>query len=184
MNNMRGYRKNRYFRTVFAGALILATLNLEAKEYQLYKIAGPSSSFHNADPDSAKQERSCAVYVPAYSHIYLTTNQTTSLGITLSIRNVDSQRKIYISRVEYYDTDGALTDVLANGLFALEAMATVSFVIDQHDMRGGVGANFIVRWTGEKEIHPPIIEAVMVGSAGTKGYSFSSRGENISCNDR
>ncbi|MDD2661747.1 MAG: hypothetical protein PHY54_19025 [Methylococcales bacterium] len=26
-------------------------------------------------------------------------------------------------------------------------------------------------------------EAVMVGNAGTKGYSFSSRGENISCDD-
>ncbi|MGY6274828.1 DUF3124 domain-containing protein [Methylomonas sp. MgM2] len=143
----------------------------------------PGNSFVSVSPSTNKQERSCSVYVPAYSHIYLTKNQTASLGITLSIRNVDSRSKIHVTRVEYYDTNGALTDVLAGELFALEAMSTVSYVIDQHDMRGGVGANFIVRWTGAKQTHPPIMEAVMVGSVGTKGYSFSSRGETISCSE-
>lgn len=169
---MRKHLKNRFFPYMLAGAVALAVFEPHAEESR---------------PDQAtattKQERSCTVYVPAYSHIYLTKNQTTSLGITLSIRNVDSNKKIHISRVEYYDTHGALTDVLADKPFALDAMATVSYVIDQHDLRGGVGANFIVRWSGDKQLHPPITEAVMVGSSGTKGYSFSSRGENIACDD-
>ncbi|MCK9606143.1 MAG: DUF3124 domain-containing protein [Methylomonas sp.] len=141
------------------------------------------SYFYKVDPDKIKLEHTCSVYVPAYSHVYLSESQTASLGITLSIRNIDSKRKIYITQVEYYDTHGMLTDTLTTGLFALEPMATASYVIAQDDMRGGVGANFIVRWAGDKQMHPPIIEAIMVGNVGTKGYSFSSRGENISCNE-
>lgn len=167
---MRSHRKNRAIQSILAVVLALAAFELPADESR-------------ADPAPAKPERSCTDYVPAYSHIYLSKDQTTSLGITLSIRNVDSTKKISVSRVEYYDTHGVLTDVLADKSFALGPMATVSYVIDQQDMRGGVGANFIVRWAGDKQIHPPITEAVMVGSSGTKGYSFSSRGENIACDD-
>lgn len=166
------YRKNIVSQYFLAGVLALAAFELHSEESRPNQVSA-----------TAKPERSCTDYVPAYSHIYLSKDQTTSLGITLSIRNVDSTKKIIISRVEYYDTHGVLTDVLADKSFALNAMTTVSYVIDQHDMRGGVGANFIVRWLGDKQIHPPITEAVMVGSSGTKGYSFSSRGENIACDD-
>ncbi len=169
---MRRYRKNIYCQYILTGVLALAAFELHSEESLPDQVSA-----------TAKPERWCTDYVPAYSHIYLSKDQTTSLGITLSIRNVDSAKKISVSRVEYYDTHGVLTDVLADKAFTLDPMATVSYVIDQHDMRGGVGANFIVRWTGDKQIHPPITEAVMVGSSGTKGYSFSSRGENIACND-
>jgi len=180
---MHRYQKAKNFGYILACIVTLATFELWAKEPQNDTAPATGGSFYRVEQENFKQERSCSVYVPAYSHIYLTKDNTTSLGITLSIRNVDSRRKIYISGIEYYDTHGVLTEVLAKGLFALEPMATVSYVIDQHDMRGGVGANFIVHWAGEKQIHPPIMEAVMVGSVGTKGYSFSSRGETVSCNE-
>jgi len=180
---MRQFQKTGYFRFILAFIFTLAAFELCAEETQKDKAPVSRNSFYPVDQNNIKLERSCSVYVPAYSHIYLTRSQITSLGITLSIRNVDSGRKIYISRVEYFDTYGVLTDVLVDGLHALEPMATVSYVIDQHDMRGGVGANFIVHWAGEKQIHPPIFEAVMVGSVGTKGYSFSSRGETVSCDE-
>lgn len=180
---MRRYQYRKWFRRVIVAIFTMATCSAECEESYSYTKPKTGSYFYKVDPNSVKMHHTCSVYVPAYSHIYLSKDQTASLGITLSIRNVDSSRKIYITHVEYYDTHGVLTDTLAMGLFALEPMATVSYVIDQHDMRGGVGANFIVRWAGEKTIFPPIIEAVMVGNAGTKGYSFSSRGENISCDD-
>ncbi|AEG01948.1 DUF3124 domain-containing protein [Methylomonas methanica] len=169
---MRRYQKNIVSQYFLAGVLTLAAFALHSEEPRADQVS-----------TTTKPERSCTDYVPAYSHIYLSKDQTTSLGITLSIRNVDSTKKISVSRVEYYDTHGVLTDVLADKSFTLGPMATVSYVIDQQDMRGGVGANFIVRWSGDKQIHPPITEAVMVGSSGTKGYSFSSRGENIACDD-
>ena len=168
---------------LFIAILTTVTCAVYADDFQVYKQPIVGSSFYKVDPDKVKLERSCSVYVPAYSHVYLTESQTAALGITLSIRNIDSKQKLYITQVEYYDTQGKLTDTLNSGLFALEPMATASYVIAQHDMRGGVGANFIVRWAGEKQIHPPITEAVMVGNVGTKGYSFSSRGENIFCSE-
>lgn len=172
------------FRRILTVTLSMAAcmVCVEASE-QGYKSPDVNSHFYKVDPNSIKLERRCSVYVPAYSHIYLTENQTASLGITLSIRNIDSNRSIYITRVDYYDTKGKLADTLNNGLYALAPMATASYVISQKDVRGGVGANFVVQWAAEKQIYPPIIEAIMAGHAGTKSYSFSSRGENISCND-
>lgn len=173
-----------WFCRILTAILTMTTCSVYAEaDEQVYKSPAVNSHFYKVDPNSIKLERTCSVYVPAYSHIYLTENQTASLGITLSIRNIDSNRTIYIKRVDYYDTEGKLTETLNNGLFALTPMATASYVISQKDMRGGVGANFVVQWAAEKQIYPPIIEAIMAGHAGTKSYSFSSRGENISCND-
>ena len=174
-------QKIRGFRSVIAVIFILVACIASGDESS--NKLKTESYFYKVDPNSVNLKHSCSVYVPAYSHIYLSKDHLASLGVTLSIRNVDSSRKLYITQVEYYDTQGTLTDMLTAGLFALAPMATISYVIDQQDMRGGVGANFIVRWAAENPIHPPIIEAIMAGNAGTKGYSFSSRGENISCND-
>ena len=180
---MRDSQKSMRFRGIFAVVFIMLACIAEGGESYFSKEPKSGSYFYKVGPELIKLKHACSAYVPAYSHIYLSKNKTASLGITLSIRNVDSSQKIYISQVEYYDTQGKLTDTLTSGLFALEPMATVSYVIDQHDMRGGVGANFIVRWAVEKPIYPPIIEAIMAGNAGTQSYSFSSRGENVSCND-
>lgn len=119
------------------------------------------------------------LYVPAYSHIYISNTEEIYLGITLSIRNTDFKEKLYIDKVEYYDNDGNLIDDYIKSPLVLKGMASTNFVIKQSDKRGGSGANFIVKYHSEKPINEPIVESVMVGVFGTKGLAFNSRATKI-----
>jgi len=51
--------------------------------------------------------------------------------------------------------------------------------IEQNDVSGGFGANFIVRWDADRIINSPIIECVMIGSTVGQGISFVSSGQVI-----
>jgi len=114
-----------------------------------------------------------AAYVPVYSHIYYDGGRPYLLETTLSIRNVDPNRRIYFSAVDYYDTRGKLSKKRLDRLIMLEPLQTIEFLVERHDATGGSGANFIVEWhAATPDTHPPLIEAVMVGRSGTNAISF------------
>lgn len=149
---------------------------------------GPPSSYAPANLDdyaaTAVSVDSLAVhradYVPVYSHIYYDGGRPYLLETMLSIRNVDPKRRIYVSAVNYYDTDGKLSQQKVDRLIKLEPLQTIEFLIKRHDSTGGSGANFIVEWHAEaKDSHPPLIEAVMVGRSGTNAISFVRRSEPL-----
>lgn len=121
-----------------------------------------------------------AAYVPVYSHIYYDGGRPYLLETTLSIRNVDPKRPVYVSAVEYYDTDGKLSKTQVDRLIKLDPLETIEFLIERHDVTGGSGANFIVEWhAGAKQTHAPLIEAVMVGRSGTNAISFVRKAEPL-----
>jgi hypothetical protein len=117
------------------------------------------------------------VYVPAYSHInILASGRTYPLSVTLSIRNTDANHPISIEFVKYFDSSGAIVERFVTEPRSLSPMASTEFFIEQRDARGGGGANFLVRWSAEGPVYEPVIEAVMVGTTGTLGVSFVSKG--------
>lgn len=117
------------------------------------------------------------VYVPVYSHIYQwDQNRTLNLTTTLSIRNVDPYRSLIISRVSYYDSKGNLVQQYIDSEVEVESLASISYVIEKGDLRGGVGANFLVTWKSEEPIIPPVIESVNISTPGQQGVSFLSVG--------
>ena len=121
-----------------------------------------------------------AVYVPVYSHIYYDGGRPYLLETTLSIRNVDPNEPVYLSKADYYDTNGALSKEKIDRLVKLEPLQTIEFLIERHDASGGSGANFIVEWHAEdKSVHSPLIEAVMVGRSGTNAISFVGKSEPL-----
>ena len=121
-----------------------------------------------------------AAYVPVYSHIYYDGGRPYLLETTLSIRNVDPKRPIYVSAVEYYDTNGKLSKKYVDRLIQLDPLQTIEFLVERHDVAGGSGANFIVEWhVGATETHAPLIEAVMVGRSGTNAISFVRKSEPL-----
>jgi hypothetical protein len=121
-----------------------------------------------------------AAYVPVYSHIYYDGGRPYLLETTLSIRNVDPKRPIYVSAVEYYDTNGKLSKKYVDRLIKLDPLQTIEFLVERHDVAGGSGANFIVEWhVGATETHAPLIEAVMVGRSGTNAISFVRKSEPL-----
>lgn len=121
-----------------------------------------------------------AVYVPVYSHIYYDGGRPYLLETTLSIRNVDPNSPVYISRADYYDTDGALSKKALDRLIELRPLQTIEFLVERHDASGGSGANYIVVWhAASKSVHPPLIETVMVGRSGTNAISFVRKSEPL-----
>ncbi|MFN8370620.1 MAG: DUF3124 domain-containing protein [Bacteriovoracaceae bacterium] len=120
------------------------------------------------------------VYVPIYSSIYFG-NETKLLHLTavLSIRNTSLKEPIIITQIDYFDTNGKLIKSFITNPFTLGKMASKDFVVPEMDLKGGTGANFLVTWHGENKVSRPIIESVMLSEIGTKGISFTSRGEEV-----
>ncbi len=119
------------------------------------------------------------VYVPIYSDIYLSRNdQSSLLSATLSIRNTSFNDSLFISIIDYYNTEGDLVRSYIDQPIVLSPMATVNYVIEREDKSGGPGANFIVKMYSDNEIKP-LIQAVMIGLNGNKGFAFSTDGYSI-----
>ncbi len=121
-----------------------------------------------------------AVYVPVYSHIYYGDRETPIyLAATVSIRNIDQTNPITIIEANYYDTKGALLKKFLNKPFQLGANGSTRFIIKESDDKGGSGANFIIKWTSDTNVNPPIIESIMIGRRNQQAVSFTSRGQAI-----
>ncbi|MBV5262590.1 DUF3124 domain-containing protein [Pinisolibacter aquiterrae] len=119
-------------------------------------------------------------YVPVYSSVMAIGGSTRiDFSVTLSIHNGSSTRPITIERIDYYDTAGKLVEEHLPEPVAIRPYGTIQVVVGQPDTRGGLGANFIVDWTSPTASIEPIIEAVMLSSHGTQGYSFSSVGRKV-----
>jgi hypothetical protein len=121
------------------------------------------------------------LYVPAYSHIYIRDAQRSmNLATTLSIRNASPQSPIILSTIKYFDSDGERVRAYLDTTRRLPPMASTYVVVEQDDLRGGVGANFIVRWHADEPVHPPIVETVMITTESTQGISFRSTARVLS----
>lgn len=124
--------------------------------------------------------RGQTVYVPAYSHIYSGDRELPFLlTVTLSIRNIDPSSEIRILAVDYFETQGELLTKELKRPVDLKPLGSIRYVIPETDEAGGSGANFLVQWTSDRPVNPPIIESVMIGTRQQQGISFVSRGRAI-----
>ena len=115
------------------------------------------------------------LYVPAYSEVYSANQELTlNMTVTLSIRNTNADKPIFISSVQYFDTDGQLVTEYVETTLRLAPMATTEYVIAQRDDRGGTGANFIVSWGAGEPVYEPVVETVMISISGTQGLALLS----------
>jgi hypothetical protein len=120
------------------------------------------------------------VYVPIYSHIYSgVKGRPFDLAATLSIRNTNLKNPITLLAVKYYDSEGKLVEDYLKKSIQLNALVSTRYIITEAEKAGGSGANFIVVWTSEHRVNPPVIEAVMIGTHSGQGISFLSRGQAI-----
>jgi hypothetical protein len=120
------------------------------------------------------------LYVPAYSHIYIGNKANPYLlTVTLSIRNIDPSNSITLTAVDYYGTQGKLIKQYLDKTLTLDPLEATRYIILSKDKEGGSGANFIVTWSSENQVNPPIIESIMIGTQSQQGISFTSRGQVI-----
>lgn len=120
------------------------------------------------------------VYVPIYSDIYVRkSNQKALLAATLSIRNTSYQDTLYISKIDYFNTEGNLVRSYLDGTISLSPMGTINYVIERDDDTGGSGANFMVKLSAKNKQIKPLIQAIMIGHDGNNGFSFSTDGYSV-----
>ena len=119
-------------------------------------------------------------YVPIYSDIYTDRdNRKVLLSATLSVRNTTLKKSLYINKIDYYGTDGTFIKSYLNGPIKLPAMATLNYIVEKEEDKGGSGANFIIEVEGIDDTVTPVIEAVMIGNFSNKGFAFSTVGTPV-----
>lgn len=143
-----------------------------AKDYAAPDLAAFAAS-PIAEADVARRG---SVYVPIHSHVYFNGGRPLQLETTLSIRNASAAASVYVESVRYYDTDGELVKSPVDRLIELGPLQSIEFVVEQRDSSGGTGANFLVDWLATAPGPDPLVEAVMVGTAGPQGIAFRAVG--------
>ena len=141
-------------------------------------VSSVSSDTFNPEKQMIRKK----VYASFYSDIYRPEEEAGLINLSgmLSIRNTSESQSIRILKVLYYDTNGRIVKKCLEGTQKLlSPMATTEFGIPSQDTTGGSGANFIIEWASETVVSDPVVEVVMLSSAGTRGYSLLSSGKVI-----
>ncbi len=116
-------------------------------------------------------------YVPIYSDIYINaSNPNELLSATLSIRNTSFSDTLFVSRIDYFNTDGELVRKFIDQQIGIPPMATINYVIEREDESGGAGANFIVDMRARSALMTPVVQSIMFGEYSNKAFSFLSEG--------
>lgn len=119
-------------------------------------------------------------YLSVYSEIYSQTEHTThKLTSTVSMRNIDMNDTIYIEKAEYFNTKGDPIRIYFDHPIYIAPMETVEIIVDETDVEGGTGANFIFDWATKKSSPEPLFEGVMISTSGQQGLSFTTQGVEI-----
>lgn len=118
-----------------------------------------------------------STYLPVYSHIYhIHEHRTFDLTITVSIRNISPIDSVYILKADYFNTIGENIRKYIKTPINLKPLETLEIIIEEQDIEGGSGANFVFDWAKINDKNPPLFEAVMISTYGQQGLSFTTRG--------
>lgn len=119
-------------------------------------------------------------YLSIYSQIYsYSQHKTYNLTAMVSLRNVSMKDTIYLTNADYYDTHGTLLKSFIKNPVYLAPLETVEIVIDEKDISGGTGSNFLFDWKTPNGCPEPLFEGVMTSTAGQQGLSFITHARRL-----
>lgn len=108
-----------------------------------------------------------SLYLAIYSHLYhgdvhpKTGKPSETLVSThVSIRNTDPASPLKVTGARYYNTEGKLLREFLAKPQTIPPLGTYELYVPRSDSSGGSGANFIIDWSADKPINPPIVEAL------------------------
>ncbi|XCF05720.1 DUF3124 domain-containing protein [Tamlana crocina] len=129
------------------------------------------------DKDSLEYGKS---YLSIYSQIYsISQHKTHNLTAMVSLRNTSDTDTIYLLKAEYFDTHGVSVRNYFNHPIFLAPMETTDIIIDEKDVAGGTGSNFIFEWKIPKNCPEPLFEGIMNSTMGQQGLSFTTQAKRI-----
>lgn len=164
--------------TILAGAtLVAATLAAYAQgtpapslppvptPTALYPGAGSSSPY--AGPSGQTLYSWQSLYLPIYWHLYhgalnakTGKPSETLLSAHVSIRNIDPRASLQLTSARYYDTEGRLLREFIQTPQSVAPLGNHEIYIPRSDFAAGTGATFIITWSAERPINPPLVEAL------------------------
>lgn len=119
-------------------------------------------------------------YLSVYSQIYSqNADKVTDLTVTISIRNLNLDKEIYLGGADYYNTFGELVKSYIENPIYISPMETLEIVIAQKDTKGGTGGNFYFTWEKDSIAIEPLFESVMISTSGQQGISFVTKGIRV-----
>lgn len=165
------------FGLLFIALIISACRGNETDKYPIHQADWESKQTNIENFDNFYHGKT---YLPVYSHIYhIHEHRTFDLTITVSIRNISLTQSIYIFKADYYNTIGENIRQYIKDPIYLKPLETIEIIIDEQDIEGGSGANFVFDWAKINDKNPPLFEAVMISTYGQQGLSFTTRGVQI-----
>lgn len=143
-------------------------------------LTATSSASLTDVPDRSSLTVRGAFYIPAYTNLALTPGRIQiEFAVSLSIHNTSSAKPLVVERIAYHDTGGRLLQEYVSGPVAIRPFGAIEVSVPANDLRGGTGANFVVDWAAAGAIAEPIMETLVVGTLGPRGYSFVGHGRAI-----
>lgn len=119
-------------------------------------------------------------YLSIYSQIYsFTEHKTHNLTAMVSLRNTSFIDTVFILKADYYHTKGHLVRSYIEKPIYLAPLETVEIIIDETDIEGGTGSNFIFDWNIPKKAPEPLFEGIMSSTMSQQGLSFTTQGKRI-----
>ncbi|SFN63417.1 Protein of unknown function [Bizionia echini] len=119
-------------------------------------------------------------YLSIYSQIYsMSQHKTHNLTAMASMRNTSDTDTIFILSAKYYDAHGKLIRTYFDKPIYLAPMETTEAIIEEIDVAGGTGSNFIFEWKKDKNTPEPLFEGIMNSTLGQQGLSFTTIGKRI-----
>ncbi|MGS0527925.1 DUF3124 domain-containing protein [Zobellia nedashkovskayae] len=119
-------------------------------------------------------------YLSIYSQIYsMTEHKTHNLTAMASLRNTSDKDTVYLTKAEYFDTHGKPVRTYFNHPIYLAPMETTEIIIDEVDIEGGTGSNFLIEWKVPKGCPEPLFEGIMNSTMSQQGLSFTTQARRI-----
>ena len=126
-----------------------------------------------------------SVFVPIYSSIASADNaRPINLAVTLTVRNLDRDGPIVVEAIRYHDSGGKLVRESLDAPIRIGPLAAFNLFLRESDNSGGTSPSFLVDWAADSAVEPPLVEAVMVSTAGSLGLTFTTTGRVIAARPR
>ena len=160
--------------------IIAFTLLLSCKEKEISSISEENWSKRKATISKTDSLEYGKSYLSIYSQIYsVSEHKTHNLTAMISLRNISDTDTIFILQATYHDTHGTSLRNYFKAPIYLAPLETTEIIIDEVDISGGTGSNFIFEWKIPKNGPEPLFEGIMNSTVGQQGLSFTTQSKRI-----
>lgn len=100
----------------------------------------------------------------------------TALSALVSIRNTDPRASLQVTSIRFYNAEGRLLrDFLAKPQ-SVPPLGTYELYLPRPEAPGRSGTNFIIEWSADRPINPPLVEAA---HSDGRGLTFTTTAHPI-----